>query len=165
MVLQIQDWVFDIDCEATQEYTRHLLEDHCECGYCRNYYRAVIDNYPSLKCFLESVSSHVEAPVDFLPVEPTLCVVSYAVSGKIVRPGKGPILLNETSLAVQDQTQLDYELKCKQPYFVFTTDYMELPWLLDEDMNEVISPANEPECLERMWRKLLGSADQSLLQS
>lgn len=165
MIFQIQDWVFDIDLVATKEYTQHLLQDHCECGYCRNYYMAVIDTNPSLKCFLETVGSHIEAPVDFLPVEPTLCVVSYAVSGKIIETGNEIIILDDITLSVQEQSQLDYELKCKQPYFVFTTDYIELPWLLDEDMNEVVSPANEPECLDRMWRMLLDNADQSILQS
>ena len=31
-------------------------------------------------------------------------------------------------------------------------------WLLDEDMDEVISPANEPEYLQRMWDRLLQNA-------
>lgn len=165
MIIEIQDWVFEIDREATRAYTQGNLEDHCECGYCRNYYLTIDRIYPALKPFLEQFGAHAEAPVDFLPVEPTLCIVSYAVSGRILRSGTKPIYLDGLSISVQTQTQLDYELKCPQPYFVFTTDYLDLPWILDEDMDEVISPANEPECMERMWRKLLNDAQATPLQS
>ena len=32
---------------------------------------------------------------------------------------------------------------------------MELPWVMEEDPDEVISPANEPEFLEKMYRKVM----------
>jgi len=31
---------------------------------------------------------------------------------------------------------------------------MQLPWVMHEDPDEVISPANEPEFLEKMYRKM-----------
>ena len=117
--------------------------------------------YPRLKPFLDRFGAHPDAPVDFLPVEPTLCVVSYAVSGKILQAGTAPIDLDGLILYVEGQDVLDYELKCPKPYFVFTTEYLQLPWVLSEDQNEVLSPANEPEALDRMWRKLLERADCS----
>ena len=165
MILEIQDWIIDFDREATWHYTQENLADHCECGYCRNYYSTVDRVYPALRPFLEQFGAHPEAPVDFLPAEPTLCVVSYAVSGIVLKQGTNPIDLNGVFLSVQVQDQLDYELKCPKPYFVFTTDYLDLPWILDEDMDEVVSPANEPECLERMWKKLLGNAELTQFQS
>ena len=165
MIVEIQDWLFEIDREATRIYTQENLEDHCTCGYCRNYYLTIDSVYPALRLFLEQFGANPEAPVDFLPVEPTLCIVSYAVSGRILRRGPKPLDLDGRLLFVQTQSQLDYELKCPQPYFVFTTDHLDLPWVLDEDMDEVISPANEPECLERMWRKLLNDAEATPMQS
>jgi len=165
VIVEIQGWVFDIDADATRKYTQGNLADHCECGYCRNYYLTVDREYPALRPFLDQFGAHPEAPVDFLPVEPTLCVVSYGVSGSVLKYGKNTIDLDGLLLSVQVQEQLDYELQCPKPYFVFTTDYLDLPWVLDEDMDEVVSPANEPECLERMWKKLLGNAELTSLQS
>lgn len=165
MIFSVDDWVFNVDVENTQTYTRELLPDHCECGYCRNYYSTVSKEYPALKRFIEQFGSDIEAPVDFLPVEPTVCIVSYAVSGSILQRGSNRIQLNGCALLVQDSSELDYELKCQKPYFVFTTDCLVLPWILEEDQDEVLSPANEPDCMERMWRKLLEYADNSPIPS
>lgn len=165
MIFALEDWVLDIDLESTAVYTEHLLEDHCECGYCRNFYQAVGNVYPAVTNFLKQFAADVEAPVDFLPVEPTLCVVSYAVSGNILIKGSKPIQAGNCNFRIETMDQLDYELKCPKPYFVFTSQFLELPWLLDEDMDEVVSPANEPECLERMWKKLLIDAPDTSYKS
>ena len=159
MILNIQGWVFDVEISATMEYSAELYADHCECGYCRNYYTTVQSSYPSLNPFLLDLGVNIEGPVDFLPIEPNLCMVSYAVCGRIITRGDNVITIGNVSLSVQDSTELDYTLSCAEPYFVFTTNPLELPWVLEENMDEVLSPANEPECLERMWRKLLTNAE------
>ena len=165
MVFSFDDWILDIDTENTRAYTDHLLSDHCECGYCRNFYGAIEDAYPGFRSFLNQFGSDAEAPVDFLPVEPTLCVVSYALSGRILRFGEHPIRGGNCFFTPEEMERLDYELKCPKPYFVLTTQFLELPWVLEEDRNDVVSPANEPECLERMWKKLLANAPESVYQS
>ena len=165
MTISLEDWVLDINLESTQAYTNHLLSEHCECGYCRNFYTTVEKAYPGFRTFLKQYGADAEAPVDFLPVEPTLCVVSYAVSGSILSVGNRPIQVGNCSFTIESMEQLDYELKCKKPYFVFTSQFLELPWVLDEDMDEVVSPANEPECLERMWKKLLIDAPDTSFKS
>lgn len=165
MIFTFDDWVLDIDVESTRRYTDHLLTDHCECGYCRNFYQSVENVYPGFRPFLNQFGADAEAPVDFLPVEPTLCVVSYAVCGKILNYGRQPIRTGACDFTPEEMERLDYELKCTKPYFVFTSQFLELPWLLEEDMDEVVSPANEPECLERMWRKLLVDAPDSSFKS
>ena len=38
---------------------------------------------------------------------------------------------------------------------------LELPWVMDEPWEDVISPANEPEFLERMYRKLMARSGYS----
>ena len=159
MVFNIQGWSFDIDLDATKAYSEELCVDHCECGYCKNYYQALPDSYPSFFAFLDGLGINHEGPVDFLPVEPTLCIVSYPICGKVIRYGNKHIELDSVSISVQESTELDYTLSCKEPYFVVTTNALVLPWLLEEDRDEVISPANEPECLERMWTILLRDAD------
>lgn len=165
MVYRLDDWVLDIDVDNTRNYTEHLLSDHCECGYCRNFYKSVETVYPQFRDFLKQFGADAEAPVDFLPVEPTLCIVSYAVKGRIITSGQRPIQAGNCLFTPEGMENLDYELKCPKPYFVFTSQYLQLPWLLDEDPNEVISPANEPECLERMWKKLLINAPDSSYKS
>ena len=42
-----------------------------------------------------------------------------------------------------------------EDHFMLEVGEMLLPWILSEDPNEVVSPANEPEFLEKMYRKLL----------
>ena len=165
MIFTVDDWVFDVDVETTQMYTRNNLAEHCECGYCRNFYSTIDRCSPQLRTFLKQFGTDVEAPVDFLPVEPTLCVVSFAVHGKILQFGSANIVLDGCILSVEGQKDVDYKLSCPEPWFVFTTNYLQLPWILDEDPNEVISPANEPECLERMWKKLLQKAPDSAIRS
>lgn len=165
MIFTFDDWVLDIDVESTRRYTDHLLTDHCECGYCRNFYQSVENVYPGFRSFLNQFGADAEAPVDFLPVEPALCVVSYAVCGEILNHGRQPIRTGACDFTLEEMECLDYELKCTEPYFVFTSQFLELPWLLEEDMDEVVSPANEPECLERMWRKLLVDAPDSSFKS
>ena len=49
----------------------------------------------------------------------------------------------------------DYEPGFGEGFFVLTTGLLDLPWVLDEDMDEVISPANEPEYMQRMMNRLL----------
>ena len=165
LIFTLGDWVLEIDLESTRKYTQHLLSEHCECGYCRNFYRVIESTYPGFRSFLNQFGADAEAPVDFLPVEPTLCVVSYAVSGKVLNRGSQSVLVGNCAFMIEQMEQLDYELKCPKPYFVFTSQFLELPWILDEDMNEVVSPANEPECLERMWKKLLLDAPETSYKS
>ena len=121
MFLEIDGWKFDVDLVETMSYSSKVLSDHCQCGYCRNFYQAIDGSYPQLRTFLAQFGMHVETPEELMP----------------------------------------FETQCKSPYFVLTSGFLELPWLLDEDMNEVISTANEPEFLEKMWNRLLDSAADS----
>lgn len=165
MIFTFDDWILDIDVSTTEAYTKHLLSEHCECGYCRNFYQTVEDEYPGFRSFLNQFGADAEAPVDFLPVEPTLCIVSYAVHGEIINHGQKPIQVGNCCFTPEGMERLDYELKCPKPYFVVTSQFLELPWILEEDKDEVVSPANEPECLERMWKKLLANAPNASFKS
>jgi hypothetical protein len=50
-------------------------------------------------------------------------------------------------------------------HFLLEVGEMELPWLLPIDPESVVSPANEPEFLEKMYRKLAVRYSNSLFYS
>ena len=159
MIIFIGDWSFDVDTQNTEAYTKRITDDHCTCGYCRNFYASVDAVSPNLRPFLAQFCLDVEGPVEMMPFEPTVCQLTYCASGTIVSRGSMPIVVDGMVLDVIEGENLDIDIQCPKPRFAFMTGYMELPWVLDEDMDEVISPANEPECLQRMWGKLLENAD------
>lgn len=161
MIISVDSWVFDIDLDATAQYCALVQNDPCLCGYCRNFRSAVNAGYPSLDLFLKRFGSSVFSPEELMPYEPTIYEGSYCISGKILQRGEQPIQLPQCTLFVLEEDETDYPTQCPQPYFVFRTSSLELPWILDEDMDEVVSPANEPEYLQRMWDRLLQNAPKS----
>lgn len=160
MIIRIADWVFDADIPATMAYSAAVWEDHCTCGYCRNFYETLDGAYPSLKSFLKQFGMNSLTPEEMSPIEPTLCIISYCISGTIVKRGIYPLDSGEVvfSVSTHEENPL-YEPPFGKPFFVLTSGLLELPWVLDEDMNEVISPANEPEYMQRMMNRLLQNAD------
>lgn len=145
MVLKINDWIFDIDLDKTKEHSSFVLSEHCTCGYCENYYRAVKLAYPELKGFLKQFGLEIDGPVEMYPIEPTLYLAGYRVTGRIVQAGVGPMMVDGVPITAQPQ---------EDRYFLLEAGEMPLPWVLQEDMDEVVSPANEPEFLAKMYRKM-----------
>lgn len=146
MKLTIDDWEFDIDAQRTSEHSSFVVSEHCTCGYCENYYRTVSGVYPSLPAFLARFCVHVDGPSEMYPIEPTLYLSGYRIYGRVLRAGNGPMMVDGIPIIadIRDGEQ-----------FMLEVGEMELPWVLEEDMDEVISPANEPEFLEKMYRKLI----------
>ncbi|MBQ6840188.1 MAG: hypothetical protein IJO45_05810 [Oscillospiraceae bacterium] len=163
MIISIQDWIFDVDVDATANYCSDVIADPCVCGYCRNFRSAVKEAYPSLDPLLSRFGSRVDAPEELMPYEPTVFEGSYCISGVILKTGTEELRCDKCSLSVLTAEQTDYETACPRPYFVLRTNSLELPWVLAEDMDEVVSPANEPEYLERMWDRLLQNAPESTI--
>ena len=145
MKLQINDWEFDIDAEKTGEHSSFASREHCTCDYCENYYRTAGETYPGLKRLLGRFFLKLEGPSEMYPFEPTICLVGYRVMGKILRYGAEPIWADDVPVL-----PVPREGGC----FFLEAGEMELPWVMETDPNEVISPANEPEFLEKMYRKL-----------
>jgi hypothetical protein len=145
VILKINDWEFDIDLEGTREHSSFAASDHCTCAYCENYYRAVKLCYPHLRGFLKRFGLDIDGPVEMYPFEPTLYLAGYRVRGKIIRPGLSPIMVDGVPVTAEPREDWCFMLEVGE---------MELPWVMHEDPNEVISPANEPEFLERMYRKM-----------
>lgn len=156
MILEIADWVFDVDITATMADSAEKAHDHCTCGYCRNFYEALDGAYPELRAFLAQFGIDSEGVSELLPFEPTLYLVGYDVKGSILSAGKRAITVDG---AVIEPENVD------SACFRLTVGELMLPWILEEDMDEVVSPANDPECLSRMNEILLMRHGESLFLS
>ena len=157
MHLQLGDWLLDVDVSSTMERTGRHADDHCECGYCRNFYLTVDKAYPNIRPFFAQFGVNIEGPDEFCPYEPTICEASYIICGKIVRHGTQQIHVDGIPVLISSELDLDHVPP--QPSFGMTVGLLELPWVLEEPMEDVISPANDPACLERMWKKLLSRSE------
>ena len=146
MVLKIDDWIFQVDLEKTAEHSSYVSSEHCTCGYCENYYRTVEVAFPELKPFLARFGVLVDAPSELYPIAPTLYLSGYRVTGEIRQFGSSPMMAGAAPVMAEPS---------EGGTFLLEVGEIPLPWVLEEDMDEVISPANEPEFLERMYRKLI----------
>lgn len=167
MVLEIDDWKFDIDLTATMEYSAAEAADHCGCAYCRNFYAAVDGVYPELRPFLAQFGLDIEAPDELMPFASTMITNLYAVSGHILEAGKEPLKLNLLSVTPRSANSAQINTACPEPYFVLEVGIMDIPWVLDEPMveSEIVSPANEPSFLRKMWNRLLGGESDEKIRS
>ena len=155
MIIDIDDWKFDVDLTATMEYSAAEAAEHCTCGYCRNFYTAVDAAYPNLRPFFARFGIDIEAPEELSPYEGTLLDACYAVNGKVLHRGRKPMIVDGLPIDVSDAEENDINVNCPNPNFVLLTGLMEVPWVLDEPMDEVVSAANEPSFLQKMWDRLI----------
>lgn len=151
MKLKLADWLFQVDIEANRSHSEANAFDHCQCGYCRNFYEAVDEAYPRLRFFLSEFGIRIDGPSELLPFKPTLILACYQVRGEILRWGRAEIFVNGISITPEaggDGT------------FLLWVGEMELPWLQQERPEDVVSPANLPEFMDRMlevWQLHHGS--------
>lgn len=146
MILNIDDWKFDINLEETRVHSSLYSRDHCTCAYCENYYRSIDAVYPELRSFLAGFGAVIEGPVELMPFEPTLYLASYRVFGQILSFGNGPMMVGRIPVMPVYDNETRFHLEVGE---------IPLPWVMLEDMDEVISPANEPEFLEKMYRRMM----------
>lgn len=162
MLLKIDDWEFDINLERTMAYSAAEAAEHCDCAYCRNFYVTVDAHYPKLRPFLAQFGLDVEAPEEMYPTfirEASLDYMPvYVVYGKIIKLGKYELQAGLCNIVARaEDASCDYfELDCYE---------VALPWVLDEPIEEVISPANESTFLQKMWNKILGRAPKTNIDS
>jgi len=141
LILSFGDWQFQVDVDATSERTRGYSYEHCQCAYCKNYYDAIDTAYPELRPAMEQFGIHLEGPCELMPFEPTLMLACYRVDGQILQWGKSRLYVSGIPIIPEsgdDKT------------FLLWIGELELPWLQEQAMEEVVSPANLPEFLERM---------------
>lgn len=141
MNITISDWIFDVDPDATAAHTTKNSTDHCTCAYCRNYYEALELTHSQLLTFLSGFGINFQGPSELMPFTPTMMLACYRVHGKIQNWGREVLKV--------DGVPIIPEANDDGTFFLWVGE-LELPWLQEEDMDEVVSPANQPEFLLRM---------------
>ena len=165
MIVKIDDWIFDVDMSATMEYSAKEAAEHCDCAYCRNFYASIDDAYPHLRPFLAQFGVDIEGPDELMPFVATLYAAAYAVEGRIMQFGQSSIRVDGVAVTPEKAQDAMINCGCKNPYFIISVGTMVLPWVLDEPMEDVISPANEQSFLKRMWDKLLRRQNKDIMSS
>ena len=139
--IEKDDWKFSVDIEKTKEYYRtHSI---CECADCRNFYAQAEEKLPKLKEFLsdfgvdisrpdESSSIEREDTIDYLSVDYTIC-------GEIVEASECEIEIHDNSfLSIVVDESFGCPNEQTEKYFTFTVFQIELPWVLDEPLNQTV---------------------------
>ena len=150
MVISLADWQFFVDVDATLEYTHKCSLDHCTCPYCRNFYENVDRAEPMLRPVLTKFGIYLNGPCEVMPFEPTLVAACYRVTGSILRKGESSLFVNDVLLRPEEADDTT---------FFLWIGPVELLWTQSEDMDEVLSPANQPEFMDRMMLRLLKWAE------
>ena len=143
MIFDLADWRFQVDVDATRRHTHDNASDHCACAYCNNFYEALPSAYPGLCVALSRLGIDPMGPSELMPFTPTLFLACYRLQGKILRWGKSALAVGGISIVPE---------AAEEDSFFLWVGELELPWLQAEPAEEVSSPANLPEFLERMQR-------------
>lgn len=168
MIVETGGWRFSVDIPATMDYSSKEAAAHCDCGYCRNFYAAVDAAYPNLRPFLAQFGIDIEAPDELMPYdmdEEMWYAGVYAVSGKILDAGEKAIAVDGVEVYPEAGNGWHIHHECPEPCFFLEVEMLRLPWVLEEPMKEVVSTANTPSFLRRMWDRLLKMFRDDSLQS
>ncbi len=141
MILEFGDWRFDVDVDATRKRTSEYSFEHCQCSYCKNFYEAVDQAYPHLRSALDLFGIQLEGPSELMPFEPTLMLACYRVDGRILQWGRSNIYARGVPVLPE---------ACDDKTFLMWVGEIRIPWLQEEKVEDVVSPANLPEFMERM---------------
>ena len=145
-VIRLADWVFSVDIKATSERTQRYSLDHCTCPYCQNYYETLEQTHPALGPVLGKFGIDLNGPSELMPLEPTLFMACYRVTGQILEQGRARLHIDGIPFRPE---------KADDETFFLWIGELALPWVQDIPQEDVISPANQPEFLERMEQKWL----------
>ena len=156
MVISLADWRFRVDVDATMDYTHKCSLDHCECPYCQNFYENIDRAEPSLRPVLSKFGIYANGPCEVMPFEPTLVAACYRVTGQIIGRGESSLHINDVPLRPEEADDTT---------FFLWIGPLDLPWTQTENMDEVISPANQPEFLDRMMQRWLKWAGEENILS
>ncbi len=151
MIITLADWQFSVDAQATLDYTIKCSQDHCTCPYCENFYQNIDAAHPQLRPVLSRFGIHLDGPCELMPFEPTLLMACYRVTGQILRRGESALHIEEVPLRPEEADD--------RTFFLWIGE-LEVPWTQEIDMDEVLSPANEPEFLDRMLQRWLQTRDE-----
>ena len=91
-----------------------------------------------------------------MPLEPNIMLACYRVDGAILKSGQTRIYVDDVRIAPEP---------CENGTFLLWVGEVVLPWNQNEPMEDVISPANHPEFLERMAQKWMELNETDLILS
>ena len=168
MILEIENWKFDIDMERTMAYSANEAAEHCDCAYCRNFYATVDQEYPALRLYLAQFGLNIEAPDEQMPYDyqgKMYYDSVYMVCGTILSIGHKPLCVGDVLISPKAANDTQVNHSCPEPCFALDVGTVALPWVLDEPLEDTVSPANFPSFLKRMWKKLLGKAPKNSINS
>ena len=97
--------------------------------------------YPELRPFLSQFGVVLEGPSELMPFEPTLMLACYRVQGKVLRWGQAQLYADFIPVMVEAG---------ESGTFLLWVGELALPWCLNEPAEDVVSPANTTEFMERM---------------
>ena len=141
MIFDLADWRVQVDVEATRERTTQNASDHCECAYCRNFYETLSQTYPGLCVALSRLGIDPMGPSELMPFTPNLYLACYRLQGGIVRWGRSELAVGGIPIVLE---------AAEEGSFFLWVGELKLPWVQPEPPEEVSSPANLPEFMERM---------------
>ena len=156
MVITLADWEFHVDVDATMDYTQKCSLDHCTCPYCQNFYENADRAHPNLRPVLSRFGICLNGPCEVMPFEPDVVAAAYRITGMIANRGDSRLYVDDVPLRPEEGDANT---------FLLWVGPMELPWTQEEDMFEVLSPANQPEFMDRMMKKLLDWAEETPLDN
>ena len=133
MILEFSDWLLLSDNDTNAAFSTEEAAQHCTCAWCRNFYKTVDTQYPGLRYFLSRFGLDIEAPESLQPITPQLYQASYVSDGKILRQGSEPIYVDGLPITVEQDAEPDT--------FYLHVGLMNLPWVLEEDPNELPLPS------------------------
>lgn len=161
MILYLEDWIFDVDLEATAVYSRQELAENCQCTYCRNFYKAIDGHYPELRPFLRQFGLELEAPDRMSPIDYSPERIDYdpmfIVYGRILQAGNYEM---SAGLANMIATAIDMD-ESGRSRFQLDVYEISLPWVLDEPFEGGIP---QPKTKERWNERVFSKRNKNIPQ-
>ena len=121
-----------------------------------NFYENIDRSEPSLRPVLSKFGIYLNGPCEVMPFEPNLVAACYRVTGQILNKGESSLHINDVALRPEEEDE--------NTFFLWIGP-LDLPWTQTENMDEVISPANQPEFLDRMMQRWLKRAGEEEILS
>lgn len=168
MILRVGEWVLDVYIERTLEYYAEESAQRCDCAYCRNFSASVDAEYPQLRPFLAQFGIDIDTPDESMPYDqPGKMWYEniYSVCGQILEGDQTVQTIQGVDVELSAENTREIPSSAPSPCFYLNVGMIQLPWILDEPMDETISPANEPSFLKKMWEKLLFRGGNDRLKS
>ena len=153
MIIEIDDWKFQVFTVTNRRYYAKEAADRCQCAWCRNFSEAVDVTYPDLRQFLDRFGICLDVPDEMMAFSPTLCSNYYGACGEILRWGTGDILVNGLPVTPETREDACVNSELDGPWFFLRVGPMTLPWVLEESMSEAKSPAKGKKFIQRLLQR------------